>query len=40
MTQNFDDHVVARKLGEILGDLALAESIIERIVDELRGEAV
>ena len=34
--QHLHDHVIARELREILADLALAEGIIKRVVDELR----
>jgi hypothetical protein len=38
--QNLHDHVVAGKLREILRDLALAESVVERVVDQLRRQSV
>jgi len=34
--QHFLDHVIAVQLGEVLRDLALAERVIQRIVDQLR----
>ena len=40
LRQDFQDHVVAVELGEVLRHLALAEGVIERIVDQLRGDAV
>ena len=39
-TEYLQNHVVARQLGEILGDLALAESVIKRVVNHLRCESV
>ena len=38
--QNLHDHFVARELREILGDLALAEGVVERIVDRLSRQSV
>ncbi len=38
--QDFQDHVIAVELGEILGDLALAERVVQRVVDQLRLDAV
>ena len=34
--QDFQDHEIGLELGEILRDLALAEGVVERIVDRLR----
>ena len=38
--QDFQDHVIAVELGEILRDLALAERVVQRVVDQLRLDAV
>jgi hypothetical protein len=38
--QDLHNHLVTRKLSEILGDLALAEGIVERVVDYLRRQAI
>ena len=38
--QELHDHFVARKLREILGDLALAEGVEERVVDRLSRQSV
>ena len=38
--QDFQDHVIAVELGEILRDLALAEGVVQRVVDQLRLDAV
>ena len=38
--QDLHHHVVAVLLGEILRDLALAERVVERVVDHLRREPV
>ncbi len=38
--QDLQDHVIAVELGEILGDLALAERVVQRVVDQLRLDAV
>src|SRR6185437_11608863 len=38
--QDFQDHAIGVELGKILRDLALAERVVERIVDQLRGDAV
>ncbi len=39
LRQHFHDDVVTVHLGEILGDLALAEGIVERVIDQLRLDA-
>ena len=36
LRQRLHDHVIAVHLAEVLGDLALAECVIERVVDQLR----
>ena len=38
--QHFQDHVIAVELREVLRHLALAERIIQRVVDQLRLDAV
>ena len=38
--QNLHDHVVAGELREILRDLALPESVVERVVDQLWRQSV
>ena len=40
LRQHFEDHLVGVELGKILRHLALAERVIERIVDQLRLDAV
>ena len=40
LRQDLQDHVIAVELGEILRDLALAERVVERVVDQLRLDAV
>ena len=40
LRQDLHDHVIAVLLGEILGDLPLAERVVERVVDQLRADAV
>ena len=37
--RDLEDHVIAVELGEILRDLALAERVVERVVDHLRLDA-
>ena len=37
--QDLQDHVIAVELGEILRDLALAERVVQRVVDQLRLDA-
>ena len=38
--QDLEDHVIAVELREVLRDLPLAEGVVERVVDELRCDAV
>ena len=38
--QHFEDHVIAVELREVLRHLALAEGVIQRVVDQLRLDAV
>ena len=40
LRQHFEDDVIAVELGEILRHLALAERVIQRVVDQLRLDAV
>ena len=40
LRQDLEDHIVSVHLGEILRHLPLAESVVERIVNELRLDAV
>ena len=39
LRQHFQDHVIAVELREVLRDLALAERVVERVVDQLRLDA-
>jgi len=38
--QDFQDHVIAVELREILGDLTLTERVVKRVVDQLGLDAV